>query len=101
MIETFKLIIGVYDKDVTIWLFNLRIESNTRGQRCKIFKERPIREVRRDSFFFRLTGPWNSLPNQVVEALTVETFERRLDRHWRGHAQLYDFRTKNLSFPLP
>ena len=29
MIETYKIIIGVYDRDVTTGLFNLRIDSNT------------------------------------------------------------------------
>ena len=64
---------------------NLRKDSNTRGQQNKIFKERPRLEVKKHSFFFRVTDPWNSLPNQLVEAPTVESFERRLDRHWRGH----------------
>ena len=30
----------------------------------------------------------------LVEAPTVEAFERRMDRHWRGHSLLYDFRAK-------
>ena len=45
-------------------------------------------------FFFRVIDPWNSLPNQVVKAPTVESFERRLDRHWRGDPRLYDFKAK-------
>ena len=44
-----------------------------------------------------MTDPWNSLPNQVVEAPTIEVFERRLDRHWSGQTQLYDFRAKHNS----
>ena len=32
MIETDKIITGVYDRDVPMSLFNLRIDSNTRGQ---------------------------------------------------------------------
>ena len=39
-------------------------------------------------FFFRVTDPWNSLPNQVIEAPRVDSFERKLDRHWRGHPQV-------------
>ena len=64
-------------------MFNLRKDSNPRGQRNKIFKERPTLEVRKHSFFFRVTDPWNSVSNQVVRAATVEAFERRLDRHGR------------------
>ena len=69
MIETYMIITGVCDRDVTTGLFNLRKDSNSRGQRYKIFKERPRVEVRKHSFFFRVTDMWNSLPNQLIEAL--------------------------------
>ena len=44
---------GVYDKNVTKGLFNLRIDTNTRGQRDKIFKEPPRLEIRKHSCFFQ------------------------------------------------
>ena len=72
MIETYKIITGVYDRVVTTGLFNLRKDSNTRGQWYNIFNKRPRLEVRKPSFFFRVTHPWNSVPNQVVEAPTGE-----------------------------
>ena len=28
---------------------------------------------------------WNNLPNSVVTAKNVETFKRRLDKHWCHH----------------
>ena len=89
MIETYKIITRVYDRDVTTGLFSLRKPSNTRGQQYKIFKEWLRLEVRKHSFFFQVTDSWNSLPNQVVKAPTVEAFERRLDRYWREYQQLY------------
>ena len=55
-------------------MFNLRKDIR------QIFKERPRNEVRKHSFFFQVTDPWNSLKNQVIKASTVEAFERRLDR---------------------
>ena len=51
-IQTYMIITGVYGMDVTTGLFNLRIKSNTRGQRYNIYKERPRLEVRKYSFFF-------------------------------------------------
>ena len=81
MIETHKTITGTYDRDVTINLFNLRIDSKARGQWYTIFKERPRLEVRKHSFLSSVTDPRSSLPNQVTEASMVEAFERRLDRH--------------------
>ena len=91
MIETYKIITGDY-RDVTTGLFNLRKDNNTRGIRSS----KSGLELRsgNTNFFFRVTDPWNSLPDQVVKAPTVESFERRLDRHKRGHPQLYDFRAK-------
>ena len=44
MIEMYKLITGVCESDDT-GLFNLSIDSNTRGQQIKIIKERPRHEV--------------------------------------------------------
>ena len=38
MIETYKIITGVYDTNVTAGLFNLRKDNNTRGQRYKMVK---------------------------------------------------------------
>ena len=99
MTEAYNIIIGVYNRDVTTGLFNLRRASNTREQRYEIFKDRPRLEVREHSYFFQVNDPWSGLPNQVFEALMAEAFERRLDRLCRGHLQLYDFSSKeNCSF---
>jgi len=34
---------------------------------------------------------WNSLPNYVVEANTVNLFKARLDRFWANQDVKYDF----------
>ena len=39
MIETYHMSTGVYDKDVTTGLFNLRIDNYITGQWYKILKE--------------------------------------------------------------
>ena len=75
MREPYKIITGLYDRGVTTGLFHLRIESNTRGQQYNIFYERPRLEIRKHSFFFGVTDPCDSLPNQVVEEPTVEALE--------------------------
>jgi len=33
---------------------------------------------------------WNSLPNHVVSADTVNTFKNRLDNYWSNQDELYD-----------
>ena len=40
MIEIYKIVTEVNERDGTTYLFNLRIDSNTRSQWYKIFKER-------------------------------------------------------------
>ena len=35
---------------------------------------------------------WNSLPDSVVMADTVNQFKNRLDKHWANYAFLYDYR---------
>jgi len=34
---------------------------------------------------------WNSLPNEVVEADTVNVLKYRLDKHWSNQDVLFDF----------
>jgi len=36
---------------------------------------------------------WNSLPNDVVEADTVNSFKNRLAKHWCNQDVLYNFNT--------
>ena len=74
------LIITLVDATRLLGSFNLRIDINTRDQWFKIFMGRPRLEVRRQLFSFRVTNPWNSLSDQVVETQMEETFERSLDR---------------------
>ena len=40
---------------------------------------------------FRKWNIWNSLPNYVVEANTVNLFKARLDRFWANQDVKYDF----------
>ena len=35
---------------------------------------------------------WNSLPENVVTANTLLTFERRLDRYWENQDKFYNYR---------
>ena len=39
-----------------------------------------------------LVDTWNQLPSSVVEAETVNAFERRLDRHWKNQPIYYIYR---------
>ena len=42
-------------------------------------------------FSARIVNIWNSLPNSVVDASTVNAFKARLDKFWSHQAVEYDF----------
>ena len=62
-------------------LFTFRDQSKkvTRGNKKKLFKYRARLDVRKYSFSNRVVDLWNSLPDSVISAETVFTFETRLD----------------------
>jgi len=47
--------------------------------------------VRKYSFCALVVNIWNSLPNEVVEADTVNALKYRLDKHWSNQDVLFDF----------
>ena len=91
MIETYKILTRKYDPEVSNFI-KLREDSYTRGHKYKIYKYRPRLNVRKYSFCMRIVDQWNSLPSSVVEAKSVNSFERRLDRLWRNQPVYYNYR---------
>ena len=93
MIEVYKLI-NTYDKDVTT-PFNIP-ETNTRGHNQKIFKTGTKKHhPKRHSFHHRLVNPWNSLPSDVVNSPSLDTFKNRLDKHWSNLPIKYDHEARD------
>jgi len=43
-------------------------------------------------FSARIVNIWNSLPNSVVEACSVNAFKARLDKVWLNQDVKFDFR---------
>jgi hypothetical protein len=93
MIELYKIATGKYDSEVTEGLLKYSIHGSTRGHQYKLYKTRPRLDLRKYSFFQRTVAPWNSLPKEVVDAKTVQTFEARLDSFWRNHPVMYSYKT--------
>ena len=44
------------------------------------------------SFTVRIVNLWNSLPENVVSANTVNTFKNRLDKFWSDRDLVYDYK---------
>ena len=74
MIETFKIINGIYDRDVTEGLLDLHVDQNTRtrGNDKKLKKKYSKLNIWKFSFTNRIVDIWNSLPNEVITAKTVK-----------------------------
>ena len=96
MIETFKIINGHYDPEVAPVI--PKCLSSTRGHNKKLNKRRANRlNCRKYYFTLRVVSIWNDLPEEVVTARNVDTFKRRLDKHWRNHPSKYCYQNNPYS----
>ena len=83
MIEVFKVLKGISKVDSSRW-FRLADSSRTRGHRYKLVKCRSRLDVRKNFFSQRVVNTWNSLPEAVVEADSVNCFKNRYDKYMHG-----------------
>ena len=66
MIEVYKILHNIYDKEVTTGILNLSSNTSTRGHSLKLTTQRSRLELRRNKFAVRVVKPWNSLSEEVV-----------------------------------
>ncbi len=89
MIQTYKFIHNIWD--VEDELLTPRDDIGTRGHEHKLFKERYETNIRGHFFSNRNTDLWNSLPRDIVNAESVNSFKNRLDSFWQDKDWLYDY----------
>ena len=94
MIEVYKIFNGKYDEEVTSWLRSRHCESyyDLRGHQFKIYQSQIHSDIRKFNFANRVASLWNSLPEAVVCADTVDTFKNRLDKFWQDQEVLYNWK---------
>ena len=90
MIEVFKITHNIYDRTVSPDL-PLNKRSNTRGNHYKLQSHTFHYDLRKHFFSARIVNTWNSLPNSVVDACTVNAFKARLDKFWKHQSVKFDF----------
>ena len=56
-----------------------------------LFKSRARLNVRKYSFCHRVVDIWNSLLDNVINAETIFSFEKRLDIYWKNQNVFYDY----------
>ena len=89
MIQTFKILKGLDDIDPTT-LFKLEKTRNTRGHSLKLCKAGNRTNQRNHFFTQRVVNPWNSLPQNCIDAETINSFKTRLEKHWTDHPLSYN-----------
>jgi hypothetical protein len=75
MIETFKIVNGIYDKDVTEIFFEMNRTDQTRGHSKKIQKGNCRQNLRKDGFKNRVTDIWDDLPQELIQCTSKNSKE--------------------------
>ena len=78
-IEVFKIVNGYEDVDRNMF-FKFKEGSRTRGNKEALVKECRL-DMRKYSFSQRVINEWNKLPNDCVNASSVNMFKNRIDRY--------------------
>jgi len=78
MIEVFKTLKG-FNRVESNRFFNFAEDSRTRGHNMKLVKERARLDSRKYYFTNRVINKWNSLPQYVVDAPSINAFKNRYD----------------------
>ena len=93
MIEVFKILTGKNDKDAThclkLWK-DMAPRASDRGHNMKLYPQRARTQLRKNTFAIRTVHIWNSLPEHVVTAPSLNAFKNRLDKHWSNQPIMYD-----------
>ena len=79
LIEVFKMMKGFDNVDFNKF-FKISNIKNTRGHFYKLSKQRCKGERRRNFFTQRVINYWNKLPQEVIEADSVNSFKNKLDK---------------------
>ena len=93
IIQCFKIIKGL--DDIPCERFFTFAESRTRGHCYKLIKPRCETSFRLRSFSQQVITDWNSLPYDIVNAQTLNSFKNKVDKFWSGK----DIRAATIQLP--
>ena len=64
-----------------------------RGHNKKLSKQRCNKNIRANFFTQHIVTTWNQLPDSIVNAPTMQSFENRLDKYRNNLEMKYNFKT--------
>ena len=83
LIETYKFAHKIYDNTPVSSLFNFRGESRLRGHEYTLIKN-STRKCQYQNFFTnRVCNAWNSLPEDTVNAKSINSFKNKIDQRYK------------------
>ena len=74
-------IVNSYEHVTRNMFYTLKEGSRTRGHKAALVKEQCRLDKRKYSFSQRVINEWNKLPNDCVNASSVNMFKNRIDRY--------------------
>ena len=95
MIEVYKIVKGVYDKEAASFLkmwSDVAQRQAGRGHDSRIYLQRATKLVRQKAFGLQIVTTWNSLPEEVVNSTNLNMFKNRLDKYWENQDIWYNYR---------
>jgi hypothetical protein len=90
MIEVYKIVTGNYDARVSPVLPR-NLDSRTRGNSYKFLHVRAKYDIRKFNFCSRIVNYWNSLPDAVVNSVSLNSFKNSLDKFWSNENLVFDW----------
>ena len=81
LIETYKILNGFTGTSMNNY-FTIITDSRTRGHSMKLFKERSRLNISKFFYSNRVISCWNSLPDYIIAAESINSFKNCLDNYW-------------------
>ena len=98
MIEIYKLTNKIYDAEVCDFVKTwdkMAPREGNRGHSKKLYPQRAKSNLRKNALMIRAVRTWNSLPEKVVSARTVNSFKNQFDKLMKDQDIMYnDYRAE-------
>ena len=87
MIEVYKILHGIYDPKTTDKLLTLlpEVSITRKTNNLNLLKKRTNHNPFQNFFTNRINNTWNALPNDVVNAMNVNSFKNKIDAYFRSY----------------